>query len=382
MILSNIILFFMTNFKISKKEFISDSRTTLNHLHEKQLESFEIESKNLNKLLDNLNTYKNKLPTITNNQEKVKLVDKIKELEESISNIKNDTKRIEYLLDFITFATQLKNFSDDIDIINKKGVLDNFVNSKIDNSKIQLYNDYIKKFNPVGINEIPLNKSKQHICSNCKSVDFLIDYRQSCEICSNCGKTEELLILPSLTNSIYSEENKQTNYFEYKRKNHFIECLNQLQAKENTKIPDKIIQDLTIEFKKYNISDPKLLTPKLVKCYLKKLNYSKYYEHIPVIINEFCGIAAPKMTVELEDELKLLFDIIQEPFKKYSEIVNPKRKNFLNYNYILYKMCELLGKTNFLPYFPLLKSREKLYEHDLIWKGICNDLKWTFYPSI
>ena len=124
------------------------------------------------------------------------------------------------------------------------------------------------------------------------------------------------------------------------------------------------------------------MTPKLVKAYLKKLNYSKYYEHIPVIINEFCGIEAPKLNSELEEQLKILFDTIQEPFKKHSEIVNPKRKNFLNYNYILYKFCELLQKKNFLPYFPLLKSREKLYEHDLIWKGICEELSWKFIPSI
>jgi hypothetical protein len=29
-----------------------------------------------------------------------------------------------------------------------------------------------------------------------------------------------------------------------------------------------------------------------------------------------------------------------------------------------------------------LKSREKLYEHDLIWKGICADLRWEYLPSI
>jgi hypothetical protein len=184
---------------------------------------------------------------------------------------------------------------------------------------------------------------------------------------------------------MYSTEEleiEQVNYFEYKRKNHFIECLNQLQAKENTKIPEKIINALTNEFKKYNITDPKLLTSQLVKGYLKKLNYSKYYEHIPAIINEFCGIEPPKMTPEFEQQLKNLFDLIQEPFKRHSEIINPKRKNFLNYNYILYKMCELLNQTSFLPYFPLLKSREKLYEHDQIWKGICSDLNWNFIPSI
>jgi hypothetical protein len=45
-------------------------------------------------------------------------------------------------------------------------------------------------------------------------------------------------------------------------------------------------------------------------------------------------------------------------------------------------MCQLLDKNEFLNFFPLLKSREKLYEHDLIWKGICTDLRWEYIPSI
>jgi hypothetical protein len=158
--------------------------------------------------------------------------------------------------------------------------------------------------------------------------------------------------------------------------------LNQLQAKENTTIPPNIIRDLSIEFKKYNITDPKMFTNSLVQSYLKKLKYNKYYEHIPTIINEFCGLKAPKLTPELEQQLKIMFDEIQVPFEKYSKVVCPLRKNFLNYNYTFYKMCQLLGKDEFLNYFPLLKNRERLYEHDLIWKGICNDLKWEFIPSI
>lgn len=120
----------------------------------------------------------------------------------------------------------------------------------------------------------------------------------------------------------------------------------------------------------------------MVKNYLKKLKYNKYYEHIPTIINEFCGLRAPKMTPELEQQLKIMFDEIQGPFEKYSKIICKDRKNFLNYNYVFYKMCELLNKDELLSCFPILKNREILYQHDLIWKGICNDLKWEFIASI
>ena len=373
----------MAKFKISKKDFISDNRTTLDDLHEKKMSYFEKEYIQLSSLEQKKESLTKKiLNEKLSIHEKNILIQEIKTFEEKIKNIKNDSERIEYLLDFMPFASKIDT-SSDINNTSKKGSLDNFVSSTIDNSKIELFNDYIKKFNPEGIKEIVINKKKDSLCKYCKNDNFIIDYHQSYEICENCGKVEDLLILPSNINNIYTtEDTEQINYFEYKRKNHFIECLNQLQAKENTRIPDKIINDLTLELKKYNISNPKLITPILVKQYLKKLGHSKYYEHIPVIINEICGMNAPKFNIELEEQLKVMFDKIQDPFEKHSQIINSKRKNFLNYNYVLYKMCELLNKNSFLPFFPLLKSREKLYEHDLIWKGICNELKWKFIPSV
>ena len=60
----------------------------------------------------------------------------------------------------------------------------------------------------------------------------------------------------------------------------------------------------------------------------------------------------------------------------------PSRKNFLSYAYVLHKFCELLEFDDLLEYFPLLKSREKLHQQDIIWKKICRDLKWQFIPSL
>jgi hypothetical protein len=74
-----------------------------------------------------------------------------------------------------------------------------------------------------------------------------------------------------------------------------------------------------------------------------------------------------------------MFAEIQEPFQRNKP---PERKNFLSYSFTLYKFCELLGEDSMLVYFPLLKSNEKLYKQDQIWKKICKDLRWEFIPSI
>jgi hypothetical protein len=43
---------------------------------------------------------------------------------------------------------------------------------------------------------------------------------------------------------------------------------------------------------------------------------------------------------------------------------------------------QLLEKDQYLDSFPLLKSREKLHQQDIIWKKICNELGWDFIPSL
>lgn len=386
----------MSNFKLNKKNALSDTRSNLFDLHEKKLEYFKNEKKHLNTYIKELENYTEQLK---NKNDDYLLKNKISELENRINNIKSDREQTQYLLDFLTIVnkndylnyingendfhkdcnalTPNKVVMKDTQAIEEKN-MDLFVNTQKNTIKRDMYNDYVRTFYPT-LKQIDIPK-KEVICEICKLSLFIYDSKNGNEICTNCGLTNH--ILSDETNQLFNENIEQLNIFNYKRHNHFQECLNQLQAKENTTIPPRILEDLASEFKKYNITNPKIITPSLVKNYLKKLKYNKYYEHIPTIINEFCGIDAPKLNPELEEQLKIMFDEIQIPFEKYSKIVSPNRKNFLNYNYIFYKMCELLNRDEFLNCFPLLKSREKLYEHDLIWKGICTDLRWEFIPSI
>jgi hypothetical protein len=120
------------------------------------------------------------------------------------------------------------------------------------------------------------------------------------------------------------------------------------------------------------------ITNKRAKEILKKLGYNKYYEHIPFIKDKL-GIKPPIMSSELEDTLCNLFMDIQGPYAKYCP---DDRVNFLNYYYTVYKLCELLDQHQFLPYFPMLKDREKRIEQDEIWRNICDELDWEYIPTI
>jgi len=48
----------------------------------------------------------------------------------------------------------------------------------------------------------------------------------------------------------------------------------------------------------------------------------------------------------------------------------------------LYKLCELLGETQFMNDIPMLKDREKIIEQDEIWRKMCVELDWEFIATI
>ena len=215
-------------------------------------------------------------------------------------------------------------------------------------------------------------------CQNCGAKYSLIfDEVLSEDVCLECGMAEHV----QGDEIGFKEEQDMEKHviYSYKRENHFNEWVSQFQAKESTSVPPEVIDQLQAEFKKQKIKDLSEITHEKVKALLKKLNKSKYYEHAPYITTILNGIQPPTMPQALEEKLRLMFYQIQKPFEKH----RPKdRKNFLSYSYTLYKLCELLGEDDYLPCFPLLKSKEKLYKQDEMWKGICQELRWQHIKTV
>lgn len=195
--------------------------------------------------------------------------------------------------------------------------------------------------------------------------------------CSSCGYQDFILI--DSEKPSYKDPPREISYFAYKKINHLNEWLAQFQAKETTEIPLEIFEQIQTELKKERITDTSKLKPSKLREILKKLKLSKYYEHVAHIMNRLNGVQAPVLSREVEDKLRYMFREIQPSFIKHC----PKgRSNFLSYSYVLYKFCQLLELDEFLPCFPLLKSREKLYMQDKIWQNICEDMGWEFIKSI
>ena len=218
----------------------------------------------------------------------------------------------------------------------------------------------------------------RHTCSLCGTSNIFMNHISSESVCGTCGGVVYMLS-EELTYKEEQETSEKVVNYSYKRENHFNEWISQFQAQESTTIPPEVIHQLRAEFKKMKIKAVTEITHAKVRALLKKLRLNKYYEHVPYIANSLNGVQPPKMPQALEERLRIMFKEIQDPFDKHCP---EERKNFLSYSYVLYKFCELLGEDAFLQCFPLLKSKEKLYQQDLIWKLICKELKWEFIPTI
>ena len=252
------------------------------------------------------------------------------------------------------------------------------IKSRSVNIRGELYTKYLTVIENKPIKQTP-NTNIHLFCSNC-SQPWTVSQSDAIYICQNCGEHESYFETNSSGLTYEQEINTDINMnFAYKRSNHLREILAQLQAKETSNIPEHVISALRTEFKKARIDTLSEITQEKVKNYLKKLKFNRYYENTRQITNILNGKPPPAITDELYEKLLHMFMQIQEPFERAC----PKnRKNFFSYNYILYKFCELLDETDIMVLFPLLKSREKLYQQDCIWKKICEINEWPYYKSV
>jgi hypothetical protein len=244
-------------------------------------------------------------------------------------------------------------------------------------SRDKLLEDYLLKVDPQharGTNEI-LNDPYGE-CSQCQT-EMIFSANEALFTCTKCGNQEFVLI--DSDKPSYKDPPREVTYYAYKRINHFNELLAQFQAKESTEIPDEVFQAIIEELRKERVTNTENVKPAKIREILKKLKYQHYYEHITYILNRINGKTAPVMTREVEEKLRFMFKEIQSSFIKHC----PKnRSNFLSYHYVIYKFCELLELDEYLPCFPLLKNRDKLYNQDKIWQAICNEHGWQFLRSI
>ena len=344
--------------------------TTLDNKHNEKIAEFN----NKNQILIKKKKRYNKLlkESNTNSLEFVELQKEISQLEDRSDELNYYDETMDILLNYYS---NNKQKVEDTNVIN----INDFFKKKditINNTdKSKLYDKYMKIVYNINTRKVK-NSHLPKICQNCK-IEKTVHVNDGYLICTSCGDSEPILLESDKVN--FKDSNIELKACAYKRTNHLSEILNQFQAKESTEIDKDIYEQIKNELNIQRIYDYNTLDHKIVKKILKKLKLNKFYEHTHHIINNLNGIPPPTISREQEENIKKMFKDIQKPFTIYRP---KKRKNFLNYNYIIHKICELLEYDHFLLHFPLLKSRINLEEQDLVWEKICKYKNYEFIPSI
>lgn len=218
--------------------------------------------------------------------------------------------------------------------------------------------------------------TRDDTCAICITGTVKRDIKTSLLICETCGNAEQYMDC-SYTNVGFNDMDIEFQNFSYRRINHFCEWLNATQAKESNSVDERVLEMVMSELIRMGKLDADQISLKDIRQALKHLKLQKFYENTPSIHSLLTGIPPPRFTQYQEKLLKTMFHQIQKPF---AAVCPPNRKNFLSYSFCLYKFSELLD-LKYSHLFKLLKGKDKLARQDEIWKGICQQLGWKFYPT-
>lgn len=394
-------------FKVkSSKRSNPEARTTLDAIHNQKVQNMIEQKENVSQYKKQLEDLKKKINETTSDIEIWRLEREADTLEKKIKTIEDGSDLMDY---YLRTGDILYNYYDIQDQIQqgtkvfssnraKPGsilaILEEVAQEEkqqketkqVENiippekkglQRNQLLNEYLQIEDPT----MARNTTEEYddiwtTCDVCGN-EMIMCLNEANLTCSKCGHQEFILV--DSDKPSYKDPPREVCYYAYKKINHFNEWLAQFQAKESTEIPNEIYDTILVQLKKERITNMATLKPTKLREILRKMKCSKYYEHIPHIINRLNGQNAPFMSREDEDKLRHMFREIQPSFKKHC----PKgRRNFLSYGYVLYKFCELLEMDEYLACFPLLKNRDKLYLQDKTWEKICQEQGWQYIRTV
>ena len=257
---------------------------------------------------------------------------------------------------------------------------------KTDKNDAQI-EDIIKQYIDIAKNYIDIksykNEKNATLICECGNNNFI--YTDNTMTCENCSIET---VIQSVQNSFKDIDRlNMSQKYKYKKKVHFRDTINQYQGKQKNKLSDdKVYKDLEEHFLKMGLINingktwyerHSKITKDIVYMVLGETNNNKRYEDINYIHNYFTGIPCPDIS-KLEYTLLQEFDMIVDVY----ESLNVDRKNFLNSKYVLYQLLRINGIKVDDKDFDLLKTRERLLEHDLIWQDICNKLEYPYKPLV
>jgi hypothetical protein len=307
---------------------------------------------------------------------------KINILNQKINDIENDILMAEYICISTPVLEKYKK------LIYTPVKVSFFNNSNIKNINDSDKNEIIEEFYEIAKKYIPIKIYKKetperYLC-NCGNQNNYTE-SQNKIICNECSNVHSIQSIQTSFKDI--DRVNLSQKYKYKKKVHFRDTVNQYQGKQNKKINPDIFSILEQQFLIHNLVNLEgkthnekysNITKEHIYMFLFETNNSNYYEDINMIHTYFTGIPCP----DISDIEHLLYEDFDKVVDAYESLENIDRIHFLNGQYILYQLLRRRKIKVKESDFDILKTRERLVEHDDIYQKICTKLEWTFIPTV
>lgn len=339
--------------------------------------------KNFEEEIKNLPEHKEKLYEIENSLQNENLRRRVKiNLEKAHSELKKYIDEIESKQNYYFYIMETVPYIEQYKEILKTPIKVSFMGKPPKNNKEkgQIIDDFLEaasKYVDIALEK--RTKTQKIKCPNCNNRKEFDVIDGNTYICIKCYARQIVIKHNSSYNDI-DRVNIQNKY-QYDRKVHFRDCINQYQGKQNSTIPQKVYDDLEIQFCRHHLLHGdkntnkeirfKDITKNHILIFLKELDYSKHYENVHLIHYNLTGIKPDDISyleVQLLDDFDILTELYDIKFKHIS------RKNFINTQYVLYQLLRRHRHPCKKEEFIILKTIDRKFFHDEICKVLFEEL--------
>lgn len=338
-------------------------------IHVSILKSFEEEEKEIPQLETRLKS----LQGLTHTES---ILTEVNRVQARINSIRNKNNLYFYFLEAQPIIEEYKRE------MNKPIVM-SFMGSVQEQNTDRL-NQVVTQYRQLVERLVPLSRMPPHTiskrspeCGNCKRKNTYVIHSDNISACEYCGTEQDVLM--STFSYRDTERINMTSKYQYDRRVHFKECINQFQGKQNSTIKPQVYEMLRNQIRIQGM-DVSKVSKKHVLSFLKEIRCSSHYEDVNLIHHTLTGQPLPNIS-HLEDVLIEDFDRLSKLYDE--EYIKPRRierKNFINIQYVLFQLLRRHRYYCSHTDFSFLKTIERKEFHDDICSHLFGKLGWNFQP--
>lgn len=214
------------------------------------------------------------------------------------------------------------------------------------------------------------------ICPQCKTL-FNIEEKTAEFTCKLCGHVEKMYGVVFEVEQFFYQEGSRTKHGKYDPIKHAKFWLDRIQAKENTEIPDVVINTIKRCLRRDQVYIDNI-DCETIRKYLKQSKLTSWNNHVVLIRKMITNVEPQQLT---DHEISMIYLYFSNVINIFNKNKGDDKSNCPYHPFFIYKIIEqiLISAENKERRKSILscihlQSRDTLIENDKVWFSICDEL--------